>query len=286
MVVEKIGLQDVQNCSVKMKLVMVILVKNHANVRTQDVIMKENAAKNVTKIGKVQIVKSANAKMMELVRKINVCAPTNLKENSVKCQSVLTVGLQYKIQLSLAKLTNAIVGTILEAPIVIIVCAKMVGLVKGKIVSAREIGKENSVKNENVKIMELCLRLGNVNVQRCLKENFVKLVDVKMEAVAQIPNANVHQLMKGISVSIKNAKMAKKQSNLDNVSAQKSSTVNFARTACAKMVSVSTINAVVSKISKAISAKYKKKNLMSTHVKVLCSNNVISSKTFFYSNFR
>jgi hypothetical protein len=55
------------------------------------------------------------------------------------------VGLQHKIQLSLAKLTNAIVGTILEARIV-----KMVGLVKGKVVSAREIGKENSVKNENV----------------------------------------------------------------------------------------------------------------------------------------
>jgi hypothetical protein len=47
------------------------------------------------------------------------------------------VGLQYKIQLSLAKHTNAIVGTILEAPIVIIVCVKMVELVKGKVVSSQ-----------------------------------------------------------------------------------------------------------------------------------------------------
>jgi hypothetical protein len=119
-----------------------------------------------------------------------------------------------------------------------------------------------------------------------MKANFVKLVNVKMEELAWTPNANVHQSMKGIFANIKNAKMVKKQKNLDNANVQKSSTVNFARTACAKMVSVPTINAIVPKISKAISAKYKKKNSMSTQVKVLCSNDVISSKTFFYSNFR
>jgi hypothetical protein len=74
------------------------------------------------------------------------------------------VGLHHKIQLSVVKLTNAIVGTILEARIVKNVCAKMVELVKGKVVSAREIGKENSVKNENVKMMGLCLRLENASV--------------------------------------------------------------------------------------------------------------------------
>jgi hypothetical protein len=92
--------------------------------------------------------------------------------------------------------------------------------------------------------------------------------------------------MKGVSANIKNAKMVKKQKNLDNVSVQESLTVNFARIVCAKTVSVPTINAVVPKILKGSSAKYKKKNSMSTQVKVLCSNDVISSKTFFYSNFR
>jgi hypothetical protein len=67
---------------------MVHLVKNHANVRTQHVMMMENAVKIVTKTTKVQIVKSANVKIMELVRKMKVCATTNLKENFVKCQIV------------------------------------------------------------------------------------------------------------------------------------------------------------------------------------------------------
>jgi hypothetical protein len=56
--------------------------------------------------------------------------------------------------------------------------------------------------------------------------------------------------MKVISVSIKNAKMAREEIRLKNVSAQQSSTVNFARTACVKMVSVPTINAVVPTILK------------------------------------
>jgi hypothetical protein len=164
MLVEKIGLLHVLNFSVKMKLDTMPIVKDHANVQTQDVMMMENAVKNVTKTTKDQIVISANVKIMELVRKINVCATTNLKESSVKCQSVSTVGKQYKIQLFLAKLTNAIVGKILEAPIVINVCVKIVELVKVKDVSAREIGKENSVKNENVKMMELGLRLESASV--------------------------------------------------------------------------------------------------------------------------
>jgi hypothetical protein len=149
----------------------------------QNAITVENAVKIVTKTGKDQIVKSASVKMVELVRKINVCAPTNLKENSVKCQSVSTVGLQYKTHPTLVKITNAIVETILEARIVKRVCAKMAELVKVKDVSARKIGKESSVKNENVKMMELGLRLENVNAQRCLMVNFVKLVNAKMEEV-------------------------------------------------------------------------------------------------------
>ncbi len=74
------------------------------------------------------------------------------------------VRLQYKIHPTLVKLTNAIAETILEAPIAINVCVKMVGLVNGKVVSARKIGKGNSVKNEIVKIVELCLRLGSASV--------------------------------------------------------------------------------------------------------------------------
>jgi hypothetical protein len=158
------GLLDVHNSSVKIQLDTMPIVKDHANVQTQDAIMKENAVKIVTKTTKVQIVKSANVKIMELVRKINVCATTNLKEIYVKCQIVSMVGLQYKIQLSLAKLTNAIVGTILEAPIAKNVCVKMAELVNGKVVSARKIGKENFVKNENVKMMGLCLRLASACV--------------------------------------------------------------------------------------------------------------------------
>jgi cytidine deaminase len=84
----------------------------------------------------------------------------------------------------------------------------------------------------------------------CLKANFVKLVDVKTEELVQTPIAHVHQAMKEISANIKNAKMAKKQKNLKNVSVQESLTVNFARIACAKMVSVPTINATVPTISK------------------------------------
>jgi hypothetical protein len=91
------------------------------------------------------------------------------------------VRLQYKIHTTLVKITNAIVKTILMAPIVKRVCAKMAGLVKGDVVSAREIGKENSVKNENVKMMGLCLTLESASAQRCMKVNFVKLVNVKME---------------------------------------------------------------------------------------------------------
>jgi hypothetical protein len=86
--VESYGLLDVLNFSVKIQHDMVLLVKNHVNVKMQDVMMMENAVKIVTKTTKVQIVKSASVKMMELVRKINVCATTNLKENSVKCQTV------------------------------------------------------------------------------------------------------------------------------------------------------------------------------------------------------
>jgi hypothetical protein len=91
--VEKHGMLDVLNSSVKMKHDMVLLVKNHVNVKTQDVIMMENAVKNVTKTTKVQIVKPASVKMKELVRKINVCAPTNLKESSVKNENVKMVEL-------------------------------------------------------------------------------------------------------------------------------------------------------------------------------------------------
>jgi hypothetical protein len=173
MLVEKIGFLDVPNFSAKMKYDMVLLVKNHANVRTQDVMIMGNVVKIVTKTTKDQIVKSANVKMVELVKKINVCAPKNLKENSVKCQIVSTVGLHHKIQFLWAKLTNAFVKTISEARIVKRVCVKMAELVMGKVVSAREIGKENSVKNEIVKMMGLCLRLENVNAQRCLKVNLV-----------------------------------------------------------------------------------------------------------------
>jgi hypothetical protein len=86
--VKKHGMLDVLNSSVKMKLDTMPIVKDHVNVKTQDVIMMENAVKNVTKTTKVQIVKPASVKMKELVRKINVCAPTNLMENSVKCQTV------------------------------------------------------------------------------------------------------------------------------------------------------------------------------------------------------
>jgi hypothetical protein len=88
MLVEKYGFMDVLNFSAKMKLDTMPIVKNHANVRTQDVMMMENAVKIVTKTAKDQIVKSASVKMMELARKINVCARTNLKENFVKCQTV------------------------------------------------------------------------------------------------------------------------------------------------------------------------------------------------------
>ncbi len=88
MVVEKPGILDVLNSSAKMKLDTIQIVKDHVTVQTQDVMKMENAVKIVTKTTKVQIVKSANVKIMELVRKINVCAPTNLKENSVKCQIV------------------------------------------------------------------------------------------------------------------------------------------------------------------------------------------------------
>jgi hypothetical protein len=155
------------------------------------------------------------------------------------------VRLQYKIQLSLAKHTNAIVGTILEAPIVKNVCVKMVGLVKGKVVSARKIGKENSVKNENVKMMELGLRLENVNVQRCMKANFVKLVDAKTEGLVLTLSANVHQPMKESSVKIKNVETEASELRRENANVQKCLKVNFARTACAKTASVATINAVV-----------------------------------------
>jgi hypothetical protein len=80
--------------------------------------------------------------------------------------------------------------------------------------------------------------------------DFVKLVNVKMEDLARTLNAHVHQTMKEISAKIKNVKMEKVQKNLENVSVQKSLPVNFARIACAKMVSVPTINATVPKISK------------------------------------
>jgi CxxC motif-containing protein len=88
MLVEKPGFLDVLNFSAKMKYDMVQIVKDHANVQTQDVMIMGNAVKIVTKTTKDQIVKSASVKIMELVKKINVCAPTNLKENSVKCQTV------------------------------------------------------------------------------------------------------------------------------------------------------------------------------------------------------
>jgi hypothetical protein len=155
------------------------------------------------------------------------------------------VGLHHKIYLSLVKLTNAIVGTILEVPIVKNVCAKMVELVKVKVVSAREIGKENSVKIENVKMMELGLRLENVNAQRFMKANFVKLVNVKTEGLVLTLNANVRQTMKGSSVKIKNVETEASELRRENANVQKCLKVNFARTACAKMVSVPTINAVV-----------------------------------------
>ncbi len=188
MLVEKIGFLDVQNCSVKMKHDMVLLVKNHVNVKTQDVMIMDIAVKNVTKTTKVQIVKPASVKMKELVRKMNVCATTSLK-----------------------------------------------GIF---------------VKKESVKILEYGLRLENASAQRCTKVNFVKLVDVEMEDFARTLNANVHQLMKVFSANITNAKMEKKQKNLDNVSVQKSLPVNFARIACAKTVSVPTKNATVPTISK------------------------------------
>jgi hypothetical protein len=77
-----------------------------------------------------------------------------------------------------------------------------------------------------------------------MKANFVKLVNVKTEGLVLTLSANVRQFMKGSSVKIKNVETEASELRRENANVQKCLKVNFARTACAKTVSVATINAV------------------------------------------